>query len=141
MTCGSVVVAMAAAISMTSRQAGSTSATADWHPVVRKLYAHADADRFFPITVRAGQRVEAWESGPVTLLGDAIHTMPPTGGVGASTALQDFATLAGELLSAARGEQSLIDAVAAYEHIMLPRGFDTVDSSLRMAGQMFGKTD
>jgi 2-polyprenyl-6-methoxyphenol hydroxylase-like FAD-dependent oxidoreductase len=119
----------------------SVEATADWHPAIRKLYAHADADRFFPITIRAGQRVEAWESGPVTLLGDAIHTMPPTGGVGASTALQDSATLAGELPSAAGGEQSLIEAVAAYEHIMLPRGFDTVDSSLRRAGQMFGKTD
>ncbi|OLB64599.1 MAG: hypothetical protein AUI10_10405 [Actinobacteria bacterium 13_2_20CM_2_72_6] len=117
----------------------SVEAVAGWHPAVRGLYAHADADTFFPITIRAGQRVEAWRSGPVTLLGDAIHAMPPTGGVGASTALRDAATLAGELLSAARGEKSLVDAVAGYERVMLPRGFDTVDSSLRMADQMFGR--
>ena len=55
--------------------------------------------------------------------------MPPTGGVGANTALQDSATLASELLSVAKGDKSLIEAVAAYERVMLPRGFDTVDSS------------
>ncbi|QYN38211.1 FAD-dependent monooxygenase [Pseudonocardia sp. DSM 110487] len=109
-------------------------ATAAWHADVRELFAHADASTFFPITIRAGERVEAWEPGPVTLLGDAIHTMPPTGGVGANTALRDAQTLAGELT---RGS-SLVDAVAAYERVMLPRGFEVVDSSLRMAGQLFG---
>jgi 2-polyprenyl-6-methoxyphenol hydroxylase-like FAD-dependent oxidoreductase len=117
----------------------AVQATTDWHPAVGKLFAHADTDTFFPITIRASERVDPWRSGPVTLLGDAIHTMPPTGGVGANTALQDAATLAGELLSAARGEQSLIEAVAAYEQVMLPRGFDTIESSLRMADQMFAK--
>jgi 2-polyprenyl-6-methoxyphenol hydroxylase-like FAD-dependent oxidoreductase len=112
----------------------TVEATAGWHPTVRELFAHADAQTFFPITIRAGERVDAWEPGPVTLLGDAIHTMPPTGGVGANTALRDAATLAGELT----GGTSLVDAVAAYERVMLPRGFEVVDSSLRMAGQMFG---
>lgn len=118
----------------------AAQATADWHPVARDFFAQADPASFFPITIRAADRVEAWRPGPVTLLGDAIHTMPPTGGVGANTALWDAATLAGELLAAARGEQSLTDAVAAYERVMLPRGFDTVDSSLRMADLMFGTT-
>lgn len=107
--------------------------TANWHPAVRDLFAYADGDTFFPITIRAGVRVEPWEPGPVTLLGDAIHPMPPTGGVGANTALRDAATLAGELLS----DRPLVDAVGAYERVMRPRGFDTVDDSLRMAAQMF----
>ena len=118
----------------------AAKAVGDWHPQLRELFAHADPETFFPIKMRAGERVEAWQSGPVTLLGDAIHTMPPFGGVGANTALQDSATLAKELLSAARGEKSLIDAVAGYERVMLPRGFDTVDSSLRLAVQTFGET-
>jgi 2-polyprenyl-6-methoxyphenol hydroxylase-like FAD-dependent oxidoreductase len=96
--------------------------TSDWHPAARELFTHADPDTFFPIAIRAGERVEPWTSGPVTLLGDAIHTMPPTGGVGANTALEDSATLAGELLSAARRDKSLIEA-AVYERVMLPRGF------------------
>jgi len=112
----------------------TVEATAEWHPALRELFAHADTDAFFPITIRAGERVDPWEPGPVTLLGDAIHTMPPTGGVGANTALQDAASLAGALL----GRTSLVDAVGAYERDMLPRGFATVDASLRMAGRMFG---
>ncbi|GAA0497767.1 monooxygenase [Paractinoplanes deccanensis] len=107
-------------------------ATATWHPAVRRLFEQADRTSFFPITLRAGTRVEPWTPGPVTLLGDAIHTMPPAGGVGANTALQDAALLAAELLSG----KPLREAVAAYESVMLPRGFDTVDNSVRMIGQM-----
>jgi 2-polyprenyl-6-methoxyphenol hydroxylase-like FAD-dependent oxidoreductase len=116
----------------------TVNATADWHPAVQALFAQADPGMFVPIAIRASERVEAWPSGPVTLLGDAVHAMPPTGGVGANTALRDAATLAGELLAAARGATSLGDAVASYERVMLPRGFDTVDSSLRLASLMFG---
>ncbi|WP_327139100.1 FAD-dependent oxidoreductase [Nocardia sp. NBC_01327] len=118
----------------------AVQATAAWHPALRELFAHADADSFFPIALRAGQRVGPWTPGPVTLLGDAIHTMPPTGGVGANTALRDAQTLAGELLAAARGRQSLIAAVGAYEAVMLPRGFATIDASLEMAAQLFGSS-
>jgi 2-polyprenyl-6-methoxyphenol hydroxylase-like FAD-dependent oxidoreductase len=108
-------------------------ATTHWHPTARELFAHADARTFFPITIRAAERVDAWEPGPVTLLGDAIHTMPPTGGVGANTALRDAATLTDEL----RSKKSVTDAVAAYEKVMLPRGFATVDRSLELARQLF----
>jgi 2-polyprenyl-6-methoxyphenol hydroxylase-like FAD-dependent oxidoreductase len=111
-----------------------TRVTADWHPAIQKLIAYADSGSFFPITIRASERVDPWTPGPVTLLGDAIHTMPPAGGVGANTALQDAATLAGELLS---GKPAL-EAVAAYERVMLPRGFDTVENSVRMITQMAG---
>jgi 2-polyprenyl-6-methoxyphenol hydroxylase-like FAD-dependent oxidoreductase len=113
-------------------------ATSQWHPALKEILRNADADSFFPVTVRAGEHVDAWQSGPVTLLGDAVHTMPPTGGIGANTALQDAATLADKLLSAVRGEKPLIDAVADYERVMLPRGFDNIDYSLRNAAMMFG---
>ncbi|WIM93294.1 NAD(P)/FAD-dependent oxidoreductase [Actinoplanes oblitus] len=107
-------------------------ATADWHPEIQKIIAYADSTSFFPIAIRASDRVDAWPTGPVTLLGDAVHTMPPAGGVGANTALQDAATLAGELLAG----KPLLEAVAAYEKVMLPRGFDTVEQSVRMIAQM-----
>jgi 2-polyprenyl-6-methoxyphenol hydroxylase-like FAD-dependent oxidoreductase len=112
----------------------TVDATAGWHPGVRELFAHADPGTFFPITIRAGERVGAWEPGPVTLLGDAIHTMPPTGGVGANTALRDAQTLAAELTAGA----PVVEAVAAYERVMLPRGFEVVERSLAIAAQMFG---
>ncbi len=107
-------------------------ATKDWDPRVKTLIGYADSTSFFPITLRASDRIDPWQSGPVTLLGDAIHTMPPAGGVGANTALQDAATLAAELLS---GKDPL-DAVAAYERVMIPRGFGTVEASVQMLTQL-----
>jgi 2-polyprenyl-6-methoxyphenol hydroxylase-like FAD-dependent oxidoreductase len=55
--------------------------------------------------------------------------------VGANTALRDAQTLAGELL----GGAPLVEAVAAYERVLLPRGFDVVDSSLQLAERLFGR--
>lgn len=118
----------------------STDTVADWHPAIREIYARADIESFFPITFRISERMPAWAPGPVTLLGDAAHTMPPTAGAGANTALADAATLADEILSAARGGKSLVDAVAAYQAIMLPRGFAAIDNSRRLAAQMFAET-
>jgi 2-polyprenyl-6-methoxyphenol hydroxylase-like FAD-dependent oxidoreductase len=106
----------------------AVEATAQWHPTLRELFVRGEA--FFPITIRAAERFAPWEPGPVTLLGDAAHTMPPTGGVGANTALRDAADLAEALLAdPAHGN-------AAYERVMLPRGFDTVEHSLRIADQL-----
>jgi len=115
----------------------STGTVADWHPTIREIYARADIGSFFPITFRISEQLPAWAPGPVTLLGDAVHTMPPTAGAGANTALADATTLADEIRSAARGEQSLVEAVAAYQAVMLPRGFAAVDRSRRLAAQMF----
>ena len=81
----------------------STDTVADWHPAIRDIYARADIESFFPITFRISERIPAWAPGPITLLGDAVHTMPPTAGAGANTALADAATLADEILSAPRG--------------------------------------
>lgn len=118
----------------------STDTVADWHPTIHEIYARADTGSFFPITFRISEQIPAWTPGPVTLLGDAVHTMPPTAGAGANTALADAATLADEILAAARAGKSLIDAVAAYQAIMLPRGFAAIDRSRRLAAQMFAAT-
>ncbi|MGW4946868.1 FAD-dependent monooxygenase [Actinoplanes sp. NPDC004185] len=115
----------------------STNTVADWHPVIRKIYARADTESFIPITFRISEPIPAWAPGPVTLLGDAVHTMPPTAGAGANTALADAATLADEILSAVGGGKSLLEAVAAYQAVMLPRGFAAIENSRRLAAQMF----
>ncbi|WP_163508059.1 FAD-dependent oxidoreductase [Fodinicola acaciae] len=114
-------------------------ATSDWHQTVRDFFGNADPESFFPITIRAAERVSPWQPGPVTLLGDAIHVMPPTGGVGANTALRDAQTLAEQLVLVGHGEKALVEAVGDYESVMLPRGFETVEASLRMAGEYFGE--
>jgi len=66
----------------------------------------------------------------VTLLGDAIHTMPPFRGVGANTALRDAELLHRKLVAAATKGVSLMQAVGEYEAAMRGYGFEAVRTTL-----------
>jgi FAD-dependent urate hydroxylase len=74
----------------------------DWAPPVRQvLEAITDADTgFFPHYRHRVPRT--WGSGPVTVIGDAAHSMPPTRAQGANQALEDAWAL-GAALRAAGG--------------------------------------
>ncbi|KAK3192752.1 hypothetical protein K4F52_001106 [Lecanicillium sp. MT-2017a] len=124
--------------------------TAEWHPHLRRLFALSDPTTCFPLTIRTTQRLEAWESSRVTLIGDAIHTMTPGLGVGANTALLDAKILAGNLVraaaaaaaaAAADGEKenddadgkkmtNVVEAVADYETQMHSYAWQRVEKSL-----------
>jgi len=67
----------------------------------------------------------------VTLLGDAVHQMPPVGGIGGNIALYDARDLCQALTAVHTGRQQLADALAGYEDRMLPRGFAAVRASRR----------
>jgi 2-polyprenyl-6-methoxyphenol hydroxylase-like FAD-dependent oxidoreductase len=71
--------------------------TRSWSPRMRALMAAADTDSTaaFPFWFPAA--LAAWPVGRVTVLGDAIHPMPPTAGAGASTAIIDAVHLARDL--------------------------------------------
>jgi hypothetical protein len=76
----------------------------------------------------------------MTLLGDAIHTNATNRRCWREHRAPGFRDAGQRAASVAKGDKSLIEAVAAYERVMLPRGFDTVDSSLRLAGQLLALT-
>jgi 2-polyprenyl-6-methoxyphenol hydroxylase-like FAD-dependent oxidoreductase len=102
-----------------------------WHPQVRELVARCQAEENFHLPVRVAEPVAPWPAGPVTLLGDAVHAMSPSGGSGANTALRDAALLATRLSSAAHGELGLTAAIDGYQAEMLDHGFAVVRASLR----------
>ncbi|WNE93965.1 NAD(P)/FAD-dependent oxidoreductase [Streptomyces luomodiensis] len=93
-------------------------AVRDWHPAVVELVERVDLSTVAPMSVRRLEPVDAWETGRVTFLGDAIHAMPPSFGSGANTALRDAASLAGALDRAANGDGDLLREIAAYEEGM-----------------------
>lgn len=101
-----------------------------WHPDLVELVRRSDVVNSSPLTVRYAKPVPHWGTGPVTLLGDAVHTMPPSAGQGANTALRDAALLCRTLTTVHRGEADLRTAVEAYEHEMLAYGFAAVAESL-----------
>jgi 2-polyprenyl-6-methoxyphenol hydroxylase-like FAD-dependent oxidoreductase len=109
---------------------------AGWDPRLRRALADSDPESRGAVAFRAAPPVPGWVSGPVTVLGDAIHVMPPVGGLGGNTALRD-AHLLGRLLPAVdRGERGLLDAVAEYEADMREYGTAAVRYATGQAGQL-----
>ncbi|MEW2380541.1 FAD-dependent monooxygenase [Micromonospora sp. NPDC047707] len=115
--------------------------TVDWHPDLRGVFAHAQPAETYPLALRATVPVRAWEPGPVIPLGDAVHLMPPTGGVGANTALRDASGLCRALTAVARGEAPLAEAVAGYQAEMVRYATEAIEMSLKIARWSMKKID
>jgi salicylate hydroxylase len=109
--------------------------TSGWAPALRDLVAGSDPGTVNAVRVRSSTPVDAWQTGPVTLLGDAIHNMTPMGGIGANTALRDADLLRRQLTAVSSGQQPLLPALHEYERQMLRYGFAAVKQSLRNARQ------
>jgi salicylate hydroxylase len=103
---------------------------ARWHHAVRDLVAASDPETVLLTPIRTSTEPDPWPTTTVTLLGDAIHNMPPTGGIGANTALRDAQLLAGNLARAAAGKRPPLDAIADYENQMRQYGFAAVRASM-----------
>lgn len=71
---------------------------------------------------------ERFRGGRIFLAGDAAHVMPPTGGFGGNTGVQDAHNLAWKLAMVLRGEAGpeLLDT---YEAERLPAGYFTVEQA------------
>ncbi|MEV0228148.1 NAD(P)/FAD-dependent oxidoreductase [Nonomuraea sp. NPDC050786] len=107
-------------------QAAVAERMAGWHPALRDVVLRSDPASVRAFELMAAEPVEPWPSGPVTVLGDAIHSMPPVGGLGGNTALRD-AHLLSRLLGTGG---SPIAAIAAYEREMRDYAFAAVRSAL-----------
>jgi 2-polyprenyl-6-methoxyphenol hydroxylase-like FAD-dependent oxidoreductase len=103
---------------------------AAWHPDLRRLVAESDpaSMSFNPFKTMAP--VAPWASTNVTLLGDAIHNMPPVGGLGGNMALRDTSLLARKLTAVNCGELPLLAAIQEYEAEMRACGFAAVNAVL-----------
>ena len=107
-----------------------------WHPRLRAVFAQGDAEALAIMPVRSSPpTIATWRRGPVTLLGDAIHTMSPAGGVGANTALRDAAALADQ----ASTVQDLPQAVSRYESAMREWAETAIRASENGAHRLFSE--
>lgn len=111
---------------------------ADWDPRLRRALADSDPAARSAVTFRSTGPLPSWAPRPVTVLGDAIHTMPPIGGLGGNTALRD-AHLLGRLLPAVdRRERELTSAIGEYETELRDYGPAAVRYSLAQKDQAIG---
>ncbi|KUJ19418.1 putative zeaxanthin epoxidase, chloroplastic [Mollisia scopiformis] len=112
--------------------------TAEWDPKLRPLFTEMTEYEaaFWKITCSTPSGVPEWKNEPrVTVIGDAVHSMTPAGGIGANTAMRDSALL-GKLLADAGGYKEGI--TEAYEKEMRIYGSEAVKSSYGMAKMQFG---
>ncbi|KAK4172127.1 hypothetical protein QBC36DRAFT_338593 [Triangularia setosa] len=114
------------------------SLTKDWHPRFRPLFDSMNESEaaFWKITCSTPSGVPKWPNElRVTVIGDAVHSMTPAGGIGANTAVRDSALL-GRLLREAGGYSAGITAV--YEKDMRIYASEAVQESYSTAVKQFG---
>ncbi|MBB5083606.1 FAD-dependent oxidoreductase [Nonomuraea endophytica] len=89
-----------------------------WSAPVRALVRAADpaTAAFFGFhAVAEDTDLTPWPAGAVTALGDAVHAMPPTGGMAAATAIRDADILAQELIQVREGTSTIPLAVHRFQ--------------------------
>jgi salicylate hydroxylase len=106
------------------------AAVVDWHPALRHLIDCVSPPSITPRTIRMLSPAAVWPTGRVTLLGDAIHALPPVYGHGANSALYDAA----ELVAALAPGSPLRESVAQYEANMRARTFPLLERAIAPAG-------
>ena len=109
--------------------------TAHWHPSFHALFTLQDGSLTYPLRIlSATPSLPTWDSaGRVTLVGDAIHAMSPTAGVGATTAIRDAATL----VQALRDGGLLTESVKKYEGLMREYAGEAIGRSVMGGKALF----
>ncbi|KAJ5127125.1 hypothetical protein N7448_007904 [Penicillium atrosanguineum] len=89
---------------VTPREAADLSRylTRGWNPALRSIFEMQDESQAAVRSILSAlPEIEPWTPcSRVTVLGDAIHIMPPTGAMGANTALRDAGDLARRIVEA-----------------------------------------
>lgn len=101
----------------------------DVHPGFAEIVDRLDLATIGPNNVRHLDVAEPWEPTRVTLLGDAIHAMPPSFGAGANSALRDAAALTRAIEDIAAGSRGIADAIGEYEREMRDEVFPIMRAS------------
>jgi salicylate hydroxylase len=107
-----------------------------WHPRFSDLVRRTDLATIATCHNYSSLPVAPWKSTNITLIGDAIHSMVPFGGIGANTALRDARLLCQKLAAVENAERPLLQAIEEYETAMLKYGFQAVQRSMRTLRQI-----
>ncbi|CDN58238.1 Putative secreted FAD-binding protein (plasmid) [Neorhizobium galegae bv. officinalis bv. officinalis str. HAMBI 1141] len=103
---------------------------AHWDERILKLIRHTDPSTVAFLKVKSSTPGAIWQTGPVTLLGDAIHAMTYFRALGGNTALYDTGLLVPQIVAARRHGKLQAAAVNDYENAMREHGYEAVRSSL-----------
>jgi 2-polyprenyl-6-methoxyphenol hydroxylase-like FAD-dependent oxidoreductase len=114
----------AGALDAADPRAGLDAALAPFHEPFRAVVAATPPELLRRDEIHDRDPAPAWGEGPVTLIGDAAHPMPPNAGQGAAQALEDAVVLGRCLAS---GDP--IAGLRRYERARIPRTAAIVELS------------
>jgi 2-polyprenyl-6-methoxyphenol hydroxylase-like FAD-dependent oxidoreductase len=100
-----------------------------WSPILQRLIGDTDPQTIQSFDFSAAEKPHRLDALPVMLMGDALHHMPPVGGMGGNAALQDAALLS-KTLAALGGDDHLLNSLRKCEAEMIESGFRAVKASL-----------
>ncbi|GAA0476339.1 oxidoreductase [Paractinoplanes deccanensis] len=109
-----------------------------FHPVIRRLIDTAELDATVLNLFATGRRPRQWAVPRATMMGDAVHVMPPFGAHGGNTALRDAALLGRKLVEARANGTAPEEAIAAYQDEMVPYAFRAVDTAAKLMRRLTG---
>ncbi|MFC4065883.1 FAD-dependent oxidoreductase [Actinoplanes subglobosus] len=112
--------------------------SADFHPLIRRLVATAELDTTVLNPFATGRRPQQWAVPRATLMGDAVHVMPPFGAQGGNTALRDAALLGRRIADAKASGMPVEEAIAEYQDEMVPYAFRAVDTAAALMRRLTG---
>lgn len=92
--------------------------TKDWHPILKGLVERIESETVSLLPVRSVNPIEPWPTSRVTLIGDAIHAMPPSFGAGCNLALRDASILAEQIIEIEKNNKNWKNAISQYEEEM-----------------------
>lgn len=111
--------------------------TQEWDPSFRAIFHLQDSSQTSTLRISSAfPKIVPWDpSGNVTLMGDAIHVMSPSGGVGAVTALRDAALLSNTISKFGISANS----IGEYEETMRGYAQASIERSYFGGKKMFGQ--
>ncbi|MCX4098390.1 FAD-dependent oxidoreductase [Nocardia sp. alder85J] len=107
-----------------------------FHPAIQDLVAEGQPDCTIRVPLLVAQRPRVRAAARATLLGDAVHVMPPMGAHGGNTAMRDAASLATRLEHAIANDEPLDEAITAYHNDMVLYAFKAVDAASKQRGRL-----
>ena len=107
----------------------------NWHPDLKRLIKEADEDSLIFLPFKVMEPIKNWKTINVTILGDAVHNMPPLYGMGANMAMHDAAMLCKKLVGVENDITTLSTALEAFQDKMLKDGFGALDNSMKYTKQ------
>lgn len=111
-----------------------------WTPSLRAILDMQDVSQTSIRSILSAlPDIPVWQpSQRVTLLGDAVHVMPPTGAMGANTALRDAADLARRIIAAGGADKVDHEVIGAYETSLREFAKIAIDVSWKGGRGSFG---